>query len=627
MVYDYQYTLAAALTSIFLITLFLVRKNYRTPSSMIYYSLLICNFIAAVSDLISIFAIEDPVKFGIPFSYLISIIYFVSYNIESILLILYVSQVCEIKKFRKVIQIVSEVLIAIVCLVVIPTPLTHSAFYFDNNLAYCHGPLFIVLYITSISSLLFCIILALIYHQRFHFYQVSSIVIFILFMVGAILVQLIFPSVLIGELLADLILIYIYVIFENPVYYCYRDTQCYNLKAFEDTVSHAVLGKTPFTITAFKFEDYKYSLIRFGEGFGEHFTREKASRIADLFPEKAYCLSNDIFAVIDHSNPQKIEKEIENYIGVTNRIFICQLDQSILSNAETSALNIIRYMLKRHEKSITEETIKYEIVEKKNRSEHISYLLSKALEKDTFEVFYQPIYDVTLKHYRSSEALLRLKDETGNYISPEEFIPIAENNGMIIPIGNFVLEKVCQFIASTEFAKLGIDYIEVNLSPVQSMQDDMPENVLRIIQKYKIDPQKINFEITETAEISSDSKLYQNMETLSKNGIKFSIDDFGSGFASAKYLYELPVSLVKIDKEILWNAMKNENALSILKYTIKMVHEVGKEIVVEGVENIEMESILKNLECDFMQGFYFSKPIPEKEYVIFLKNKDFIGIE
>ena len=140
--------------------------------------------------------------------------------------------------------------------------------------------------------------------------------------------------------------------------------------------------------------------------------------------------------------------------------------------------------------------------------------------------------------------------------------------------------------------------------------------------KYNINPNQINLEITETAQFSNDENIQENIKKFNEFGIKFSIDDYGSGFASANYLIKLPINIVKIDKEILWSAMKNDNAMIILKNTIKMIKELNYEIIVEGVETKEMADFLKIEGCDFNQGYYFSKPINENEFINFIKEKN-----
>lgn len=194
-----------------------------------------------------------------------------------------------------------------------------------------------------------------------------------------------------------------------------------------------------------------------------------------------------------------------------------------------------------------------------------------------------------------------------------------KKNGYIHEVGKIVFEKVCKFISESDLKKNGIDYIEVNLSPVQCNHENLVEDFLNIMKKYSVSPEQINLEITETADSMYLTRVNENIQKFKELGISFSIDDFGSGFASLNYLIKFPVSIIKIDKEILWNAMKNKQAMIVLKNTICMAKELDKEIVVEGVEDLDMIQILNQLECDYQQGYFYSKPIAEKEFVEFIR--------
>ena len=169
----------------------------------------------------------------------------------------------------------------------------------------------------------------------------------------------------------------------------------------------------------------------------------------------------------------------------------------------------------------------------------------------------------------------------------------------------------------------GVNYIEINLSPVQCRQVNLVDSLVGMMREYDISPEKINLEITETAQLEGAEmmKLTGIMNRLHNYGVTFSIDDFGSGFAAIDYLVRLPVDLVKIDKGILWQAMEDKVAMMVLKHTIRMIKEVDKKIVVEGVETEEMVDLLVAEGCDYLQGYYFSKPIPQEQYLEFLRQK------
>ena len=198
---------------------------------------------------------------------------------------------------------------------------------------------------------------------------------------------------------------------------------------------------------------------------------------------------------------------------------------------------------------------------------------------------------------------------------------MAEKNGLINDIGEQVFREVCRFLKEDGAKELGVTNIHVNLSTIQCMQENLAENLLEIMKEYDISPKDISFEITETASLINEETLLQNMYKIVQAGSGFSMDDYGTGFSTADYLVHMPLNMVKIDKSILWSAMKDEAARTILRHTVNMLQELNKKIVVEGVENDEMADFLISMGCDYLQGYLYSKPISGRDYIKFLKAK------
>lgn len=251
---------------------------------------------------------------------------------------------------------------------------------------------------------------------------------------------------------------------------------------------------------------------------------------------------------------------------------------------------------------------------------NIDQIIEKAISEKKFQVYYQPIYSIKEKKFNSAEALLRLYDDKYGSISPDFFIPAAEQNGLISKITDYVLEEVCQFISSEEFNNLGIDYIEVNLSAAECMQNNLTERLLAILNRNNVDCSKINIEITETALTMSEEQLIKNVENLYSHGIKISLDDFGSGYSNLQRLTFIPLEIVKFDKSFI-NNIKNEETKNIMFSNIgKMIHDMKIHFLVEGVETLEVLKYFESINCDYVQGYYFSKPIPKADFIDFIKN-------
>ena len=172
-----------------------------------------------------------------------------------------------------------------------------------------------------------------------------------------------------------------------------------------------------------------------------------------------------------------------------------------------------------------------------------------------------------------------------------------------------------------EIPRLGVRCIQVNLSPRQLRNPALADDLLEMIRRYGLSADSINLEITETAEITQADKeqMISFMERMRSEGVAFSLDDYGSGFATIGTLLTYPVDLVKFDRDILWKAMTEPSAMTLLKTSLSAVRGIGKKAVVEGVETKEMEQVLRQNDCDCLQGFLFSRPLPEKDFIRFIQ--------
>ncbi len=259
----------------------------------------------------------------------------------------------------------------------------------------------------------------------------------------------------------------------------------------------------------------------------------------------------------------------------------------------------------------------------RRRTIYIEHCLRNGLTENRFDVFYQPIWSTAEKKLIGAEALIRLKDESGHFISPEDFIPIAEKTGAILRIGEYVFESVCLALSQINIEEYGIKKIDINLSVAQCMQEILAEQILKIQSIYQIPTSIINLEITETAAAHTPEILLKNMQDLSNAGFELSLDDYGSGYSNMSYMLNLPFKMIKIDKYIVWAAFTDKRAEKALAATIKMIKSIGMTVLAEGVETPEQAEWLTASGCDYLQGFYYSRPIPKKDFLnIMLQNKE-----
>lgn len=238
--------------------------------------------------------------------------------------------------------------------------------------------------------------------------------------------------------------------------------------------------------------------------------------------------------------------------------------------------------------------------------------LKHALMNEQFFLVYQPVYRCRQKNIQHMEALLRWRNEEGQLISPADFIPVAEENGLIVAIGEWVLEQACRQLAA--WKKMGYDNlrVSVNLSPRHFIQDELVPLIQKTLQGHGLEPSALGIEITETVFMQNLDQSVKVLSQLNKLGIHISVDDFGTGYSSLGYLKKLPVHQLKIDKSFV-DEIHDQRSGALIFSIITMAHILGLKVVAEGVEDSESATLLEQQGCDYLQGFHLSKPVAADE--------------
>lgn len=243
--------------------------------------------------------------------------------------------------------------------------------------------------------------------------------------------------------------------------------------------------------------------------------------------------------------------------------------------------------------------------------------LQNALEMDLFTLVYQPVVDSKTGNITSFEALLRIK---GSSLSPGDFIPVAENTGLIIPIGNWVIDRVCMQLSTWRNDNIKIKPVAINVSPKQLYDDSIVDYIGLALEKYNLNSKFLEIEITENVLIGNSEYTIKLLNKLRDLGLLISLDDFGTGYSSLSYLSYIPVNKVKIDKSLKDKFLFLEN-VEFMEGLISVCHGLNLKVVTEGVETFEEYDKLRTIESDYVQGYYFEKPIsPDKAALIIEKN-------
>ena len=509
----------------------------------------------------------------------------------------------------------------------------------DENGAYSTGPAVFLLYAAIFIYIILTIVL-LFKKNKKHFHNDVmedfkkarlTITIGLGIWVVVALIQLISKYWLISSIGNSLMLLYIYLNFENPKRFADEETDTLNRQAYHIMVPEMLARKKTFWLVNFTIDDNEQIAKSMGYDQMKIILRQAADRLKTVVPRSQFFHSRSNTLSLFITDREQIDAILKRSGSVPFEVeygsgtFIPQYHISILEcpkygSTPDEIYDTMDFLFTQHHSHengkvmwIDDNTIK-----EKNYRKQVLALLTNAVQNKAFDVVYQPIWSVTDNRFSSAEALVRLQDcgELG-FISPEVFIPLAEEQGLISEIGNIVFEKVCSFAAENRLWEKGIQYIEVNLSGMQSVDPSLPAQLSSIMQKYGIIPKFFNLEITETASINGGELLDENMKRLRSLGCHFSMDDFGTGYSNLSQMARVRFELVKLDKSLIWPAFGDNpgKPMVILSSCITMILRLGAHIVAEGVETKEQAEFLISHGVVHLQGYYYSKPISGDEFL------------
>ncbi|MBD0388835.1 MAG: EAL domain-containing response regulator [Nostoc sp. C3-bin3] len=247
--------------------------------------------------------------------------------------------------------------------------------------------------------------------------------------------------------------------------------------------------------------------------------------------------------------------------------------------------------------------------------------LHRAIKQNNFqefEIYYQPIIDIASGKIVAAESLLRWQSPELGLIYPTEFISLAESTGLIVPIGKWVLKNVCKQIKSWRDAGIYSLTVAVNLSVIEFNQPDFIHNIVNFIAMNNLEPNDLELELTESMIMQDVNSAIATMSKLQSLGINIAIDDFGTGYSSLIYLKNLPINTLKIDRYFIHNVANDPQKSAITQALIQMAHNLNLDVIAEGVETESELAFLREHNCNSMQGFLFSRPLPAAEFENFL---------
>lgn len=247
-------------------------------------------------------------------------------------------------------------------------------------------------------------------------------------------------------------------------------------------------------------------------------------------------------------------------------------------------------------------------------------LMRRAVEEHRFEVWYQPVYRCAGGDFSSAEALLRLRDEQGALVPPSRFIPLAEETGMIGRLSWIVLEEACRLLGSGEIP--WIRSVSINLSAQQFMSDELIDRIADCLRRYRLDPGCLKLEITERVLSEDMGRMHMMMDRLAALGVSFYLDDFGTGYSNLSGVLELPFDCIKLDHSLIAGYPDDEGSSAVVDTMLELFHAMGCQVVAEGVETQRQARAVIAKGADWIQGYYYARPMPQEELLAFLRERE-----
>ena len=611
--------------------------------------IVVMSLVTAVSDFFSGYGTDyfTGTDFEIRIMYVLSYIYFFVHSNIAVVYALYCFNSMGIwHKCIKNKLIFFALLIptAIVNLSIFISIFNHTIFYISDTADYVRGPLIAIVYICVAVVFLVATLVMLYYRNMVRRSKLLILLSMLPINLIAIVIQALNPNMLLESFfLAAEMVVFVLTLQRAEEY---RDPRTgakkYNIGA--DYIKGLLKAEAPFGIILFKMHNSKNIRMYLGREAANELIRYTSDAMGRLcrwnkMDTQIYYLNDGLWGMITEDPDMRALTKVANSLNDMYAEKLIRKDYEILVDAKIVVINcpedisdydtLLTFAQNYHLSMPDTHKVMYYSEYSKDRDfilkNELSTIIKRGLEEHNFSMYYQPIYSTKLQRYVAAEALLRLNDPEFGEVSPSMFIPAAEASGDMHDIGDFVMDEVCRYYSLNNLEQYGIDYIQVNLSPSQCIEVDLVNKIKRCMEHYRLAPDRISLELTEYAADIEPQVVDENVAALGEYGIHFALDDYGTGYSNIKRVTQLPIEMVKLDRSFISN-LSNPDMQIIVEDTILMLQEMGKEVLVSGIEDAGTADRFASLGidyiqgCEYMQGFYFCRPIPGDEFLEFLKN-------
>ena len=631
MLWNVDFEISSIVYQVVFLCFFIWKKHLPTRQNRLYYATLMVSFVALVLDVLTSVLNSYVDSFGVQLVTAMNIIYYLILAALSVLFFSYVLALTDnFDFFSSTTYMVFMIPAVIAVLVDISTPVTGFLFQIDENLRFTHRDGLIITMIADSFYVVMAFVFVVALRKKIS--RIKRYTIYICsvpLIVGVILESVFFQNVLIVNMMTTVTIIAIYLSLENPDMYIDNTSRMFNGDAFRVMADEYMKKGTAFSCVFLTISEYKNLDVLYGPENVQEATKDVVRYLKKVFSSRKIYRTKPwtfVFQEDARGDYEQIVNQLTNrfskpFKGVDMDIM---LEPEIVvipywhMPSDVNGIDSIHAFVKKMNGGHITGVIEVDdrLMLKIEHERAVEHAVELAISTGSIQIYFQPIYSAREGRITSCEALARLFDEETGFISPDEFIRKAEENGSITALGIQIFEKVCIFLKEQRPEQMGIEHIHVNLSPVQFKQENLASELIELTNKHDVDRSKLVLEITETAAVEESLVIHGNMDRLINAGFIFSLDDYGTGFSNTASIIQLPFSSVKLDKSLVWAFFNRKS--NILPDLVNMFIHQKLELIAEGVETREMVRTLDDMNCNYMQGFYFSKPLPPREFISFV---------
>ena len=630
--YNYDYALATIPIQLVLMLFYCARRNLPIRQSRSFLLVMVSNLIMTISDIAACEMDAAWDSFPLWSVYGINILYFVAFICRGWTLFDYTAEVCSTFKITgRLGQILSAVPAIAMLVMIFSSPWTGAIFRIAPPDGYSSGPLYQALYYCTWFYILFSIFTVFLCWKHASLRIKVGLLGFNVILLMGIILRKEFSSVLVTSYFSLLAILVIYLTAQNPDLYRERQTRLFNRDAFHVICQEYVSKGISFHCIVISTHNYDSARAIYG-----HSQLRRCMQligrwmVAHFNGYYVFYFGNGDFVLLrrgtfEENRDQAVQIINERFeyswidIGteVSLSMSVMVLPYEVIPKDILQIEDLIRYSFEQSylENNKGNVIVREEMVQSLQRQEEVETALRRAIDEHRLEAYFQPIYSTRYDRIVGAEALARLNDPKLGFIPPVEFIEVAEQTGDIMDVGREIFLRVCEFAEKTPLQDLDLEFINVNLSPAQCMNEQLAFELSQIASEHHVPMDKLDFEITETS-ISDYTMIKKQMLRLQELGAELSLDDFGAGTSNLNSLMQLPIHIVKIDMEVVRSYFRGETR--VLPDLIQLFQNANMKIVAEGVETEEMKDVLSQMGCDYLQGYYFSKPLPPSEFLEYL---------